>query len=146
MNLKYPMPLIAGLAVALQLVTPPALAEVKKYSLSEFVEVNVDSGFQQRDIKQAVLRLNFPKDIELVGQAVNYSLLQTGYSLDRIDNLQPEVLKQLVNPLPNVHREFIDVTLENVLTTLIGPAYSVMYDEYQRKITIQPIYRTTLNN
>ncbi|MCG9576646.1 hypothetical protein L1D14_10395 [Vibrio tubiashii] len=114
-------------------------AETMKYNLSQFVEVDVNAGYQQRDIKKVVLRVDYPQDVELVGQAINYSLLRTGYGLQSIKNMDLKTLQLLSRPLPSVHREFTDVTLENLISTLAGPAFSVTYDEYLREVKISPL-------
>ncbi len=138
MNLKTVTAVVVMSGLAMASLPEPVQAQVKKYDLSNFITVDVNAGYQQRDIKQVVLRVEYPRDVELVGQAINYTLLQTGYSLAPIKDLKTETLELFARPLPSVHRQFTDVTLQNILETLVGPAYSVMYDEYARTVLIIP--------
>lgn len=114
----------------------PAFAIDKTYDISKFVEIDVDTGYQQKNLTDIVSSYEFNNDILLIGQAINYSLNGTGYTLVSPKNLDMSSLRLLTKPLPEVHRYFPYVTLDNLLKAIVGSAYSIQYDHTNREVLI----------
>lgn len=114
----------------------PTYALNKTYDISKFVEIDVDAGYQQKNLTDIVVSYQFNSDIFIVGQALNYALNGSGYTLVSLKKLDENVLQLLTKPLPEVHRYFTYVTLDNLLKTIVGPAYSVQYDHTRREVLI----------
>ncbi|WP_063664776.1 hypothetical protein [Aliivibrio fischeri] len=108
----------------------------KTYDISKFVEIDVDTGYQQRNLTNIVASYQFNNDIIFIGQAINYALNGTGYSLVSPKNLDTNTLHLLIKQLPEVHRNFSYVTLDNLLKAIVGPAYKVQYDHTNREVLI----------
>ncbi|OEE38336.1 hypothetical protein A1QO_02855 [Vibrio genomosp. F10 str. ZF-129] len=133
---------LGWVAIATSLLSPIAHAQsstTQQYNLSRFVQVDITPGYQQQDIRKAILSIDFDRDVELIGQAINHTLLQTGFALGNHSSMDRQVMVLLSRPLPAVHRVFTDVTLEGVLQTLVGASMTIQYDDITRTIRIVPI-------
>lgn len=114
----------------------------KRYSISEFVSINIDSGYQQKNLNSVVGSYKLPSDIELIGQAINFVLLNTGYELEPINEMALESVKLLTKQLPHIHKQFSYVSVENVIQTIVGDGFSVKFDNIRRLVSINPAYHT----
>ncbi|WP_305845460.1 hypothetical protein [Photobacterium leiognathi] len=110
-------------------------------NLNEFVTngltvVNVDADIQQKDPLQTVATINFPQQVSTVGQALNYLLLRTGYTLAPKSEMKDHSLRLLQMPLPLVQRKLDLITVNNAIQTLIGQGYSYTVNYIDRTILI----------
>lgn len=118
----------------------------KTYSISKYIGVEVDAGYQQTNLTEVVGSFDFNKDIELIGQAINYALSRSGYSLSSYKKMDKESLILLSHPLPQVHRTFSWVTLEGVIKALVGQGYTVRFDHVAREVIINKYTPSTPNS
>ena len=102
--------------------------------LSRYVKINVDSELQQRNPLKTIASIRYPNSIQTVGQAITYSLDRSGYAMLNSKGLSKSVRILLSRPLPQIHRQFQFVTLENILKTLAGNAFSLLVDPVSREI------------
>lgn len=89
----------------------------------------------QRDVLNVIITLKFPNQVETVGDAVDYLLRRSGYSLATApysDPSQPTLLKL---DLPQVHRSIGPIRLRFALQMLAGGAWVLVEDPVNRKIS-----------
>lgn len=91
----------------------------------------------QQDLLSQAIQVRFPQNIQTIGDAMNYLLHFSGYSLVA-DTKQTAALKiTLSKPLPAIDRHFGPMTLKEALLTLAGPAFLLTQDPLNRQINFQ---------
>lgn len=128
------------------LMAPPAMAVTATsnndtIALSRYVEISTDVDRQQRNPMQTVISITFPPNIDKVGQAINYAIKSTGYSIHELDMTPEETRIMYTLPLPEVHRQFEHVKVINLLKTLAGDAFVPMADPVRRKVAFKPVIK-----
>lgn len=93
----------------------------------------------QRDPLQAIVTVRFPAEVETVGQAVNYLLGNTGYSIADALYWDVEVFELVRHPLPAIQRELGPLTILDAIKTIVGPAFSVSINPVDRRVAIEII-------
>lgn len=88
----------------------------------------------QREPLQAIVTIEFPDDVQTVGQAVHALLADTGYGLTDVLNWDIEVFPLLNHSIPRVQRELGPLTVHDAIKTLVGPAFEVVVDPVRREI------------
>lgn len=109
-------------------------ADLEFAQLSRYVKIKVDTTLQQKNPLKTVVVIKYPPEIKTVGQALIYSLEDSGFVMPNSKGLTDNVKILLSRPLPRIHREFRFVTLENILKTLSGESFSLLVDPISRKI------------
>ena len=137
--------LIVGVTLT-TLLTPTVMAATKPnnddaVALSRYVEITTDVNRQQRNPLQTVVTINYPPNIKRVGQAINYTVQSTGYSMNELDMTPEETRILYTLPLPEVHRKFEYVKVINILKTLAGDAFVPMADPVRRKVDFKPVVK-----
>ena len=89
----------------------------------------------QRQLLEVMISVTIPDDITMIGQTIHYLLKRSGYQLvqPRVD--QPKLTAFFDKRLPNVHRHIGPMTLEDALTILTAPAFTLHEDPVQRLIS-----------
>lgn len=88
----------------------------------------------QTDLLSQTMQVRFPQTVQTIGDAMNYLLKFSGYSLIAEKNRSAELKNTLSKPLPTVDRDFGPMSLKDGLITLIGPAFSLAHDPLNRTI------------
>lgn len=137
--------LTLGLTLA-TLLTPSVIAATKPnnddaVALSRYVEVTTDVNRQQRNPLQTVVSISYPPNIKRVGQAINYTIQSTGYSMNDLDMTVEETRILYTLSLPEVHKSFEHVKVINILKTLAGDAFVPMADPVRRKVDFKPVIK-----
>lgn len=109
--------------------------------LPQYVEngltlINVDAPTELKDPLMTVTSIVFPQSVTTVGQALNYSLLRTGYTLIAPSRLTPSASRLMQLPLPLVQRDIKQVTVRNLIDTLIGDGFDYRVDPVLRTVKI----------
>ena len=91
----------------------------------------------QRQLLQVMITVTIPDDIETIGQTIRYLLRRSGYQLISPQQQQPELAQLFSKRLPDVHRHLGPMTLENALTILTTPAFTLIEDPVHRLISYQ---------
>ena len=91
----------------------------------------------QRQLLQVMITVTIPDDIETIGQTIRYLLRRSGYQLINHQQQQPELAQLFSKRLPDVHRHLGPMTLENALTILTTPAFTLIEDPIHRLISYQ---------
>lgn len=106
-------------------------------SISRYVDVLPGPTNAQKNPMDLVLpHINFKHNIKSVGQAINYLLSDTGYTLTRFHPDQ-RVLKLLRLPLPKIHRNMGPLTLAQALMVLAGEPWILSVDPINRLVSFQ---------
>jgi len=88
----------------------------------------------QREPLQAIVTIEFPDDVQTVGQAVHTLLADTGYGLTDVLNWDVEVFPLLNHSIPRVQRELGPLTVLDAIKTLVGSAFEVVVDPVHREV------------
>ena len=88
----------------------------------------------QRDPLQAIVTIDFPEDVQTIGQAVNLVLSDTGYKIRDVLYWDVEVFALVQHPLPLVQRKLGPLTVLDLLKTLVGRAFEVVIDPLDRRV------------
>lgn len=89
----------------------------------------------QRQLLQVMISVSIPDDITTIGQTINYVLKRSGYQLVQPKADQPELTAFFYKGLPEVHRHMGPMTLEDALSILVAPAFTLHEDPVQRLIS-----------
>lgn len=114
---------------------------VGRYSL-----VSATPTQQQTDILSVMVTVTMPELIQTVGDAVRHVLKPSGYRLARMTAQGPEVIQFLDRPLPQIHRKLGPMPLQDILLTLVSPAFRLHTDPVHRLIAydLKPDYTEEL--
>ena len=103
--------------------------------INRYVEKSFPVSLEQQNPLAEVVDVVLPKNLVLVGHAIEYFLQNSGYSVEKSKDLeygdQYIVFSQLI---PNAHRMFNNMRIEDVLQTLIGEAFLLEVNPITRKI------------
>lgn len=135
---------VIGLPIAIALSLGAAncvMAEQGKQMLSRYTSINTSPSRGQTNPLLTVVSFAFPPSIKTVGQAINYTLEQTGYSMVGVSELPEQTKTMLTLPLPNVQRKFQYVEVRNALSSLAGDAFRLLVDPVTRQITFVPVFQ-----
>lgn len=110
-----------------------------RYAISRYTTINTTPEVRQSNPLLTVVSFSFPPTVETVGQAINYTIQQTGYTLAEMSNLPESTKVMLTLPLPSVQRKFSYVTVQAALKTLAGDAFLLLVDPVHRVVTFVPL-------
>jgi len=80
-------------------------------------------------------QLNFPRQtVATVGQALDYTLMRTGYRLVNVDQLSERARRFLTLPLPESQRRVGPYAVKTILETLLGTAWTLRSDPISRQV------------
>lgn len=86
----------------------------------------------QLNLLSQTIQVRFPQSVQTVGEAMNYLLRFSGYSLVDNTKMSQELKIIISKPLPIVDRELGPVSLKDGLATLMGPAFYLIQDPINR--------------
>ena len=88
----------------------------------------------QRDLLSVIVQLQFPQDIINVGNALNYLLIPSGYTLEnpKLSDKSQYFLYGL--SLPEIHRELGPITLKDALTLLGNRGFDLVINPVRRTV------------
>ena len=96
----------------------------------------------QLNLLSQVVQVRFPQEVQTIGEALNYLLKFSGYSLIPEDKQSAALKTTLGKPLPAIDRNFGPMSLKDGLTVLAGPAFYLVQDPLNRMINFElvPFY------
>jgi conjugative transfer region protein (TIGR03748 family) len=97
----------------------------------------------QRDLLAVSVSPQFPPSVSTVGQAIDAVLIPTGYRLSLPMTAEPARAALLTLSLPTAHREFRNISVRDVLETLVGPAFKLIEDPVHRLVSFERCGDTT---
>lgn len=140
-NTRYTATLLAC-AATIALVSPARVAAETlepRHTISRYTSISTTPEVDQINPLMTVVSFAFPPTVTTVGQAVTYTLEQTGYSLVDASKLPDAAKIMLALPLPSIQRRFRYVTVQTALKTLAGTAFVLMVDPINRQVTFVPV-------
>lgn len=82
---------------------------------------------------ELVAQITFPREqVSTIGDAINHTLLRTGYSLVQPQSLPAQASGFLNLPLPEAQRTLGPYTVQDILDVLVGPAWKWQRDQVRR--------------
>lgn len=82
-----------------------------------------------------VAQITFPREHVLnVGDAIEHTLLRTGYVLVERNALSADAARFLQLPLPEAQRSLGPFSVQGILDVLVGPAWNWHRDNVRRKV------------
>jgi conjugative transfer region protein (TIGR03748 family) len=88
----------------------------------------------QINLLSQTIQIRFTRNIQTIGDAINYLLTFSGYSLIEKDQMSQALIITLNKPLPLIDRELGPISLKDGLITLIGPAFYLTDDPINRTV------------
>ena len=110
-----------------------------RHSISRYTSINTTPELRQSNPLLTVVSFTFPPTVMTVGQAVSYTLDQTGYTLVDAEKLPEQTKIMLALQLPSIQRKFSYVTVQSALRALAGDAFILLVDPVRRQISFAPI-------
>jgi conjugative transfer region protein (TIGR03748 family) len=123
--------LIGGCAVAAE--------DNNRHSISRYTSISTTPELRQSNPLLTVVSFSFPPTVTTVGQAVTYTIEQTGYTLVDAERLPEQAKIMLALQLPSIQRKFSYVTVQSALRALAGDAFVLLVDPIRRQISYAPI-------
>lgn len=98
----------------------------------------------QTNLLQQTFQVKFPPTVKTVGEAMQYLLRFSGYSLVNYKYLPSEAQALLIQPLPQVDRNIGPLNLQKGLITLAGEPFGLLVDPVHRLISLRlkPAYQS----
>jgi conjugative transfer region protein (TIGR03748 family) len=112
-------------------------------SIGRYLSVSNKPTHAQVDLLSQTIQVRFPQTVQTVGDAINYLLKFSGYSLIEMNKRSAALKNTLSKPLPAVDRDFGPMSLKDGLITLIGQAFNLKQDVLNRTIdfALKPQYK-----
>ncbi len=120
-------------ALLLTLALPMAHAEDPQLRLARYSSVATSPVLADYSPLETIATLNFPAQVDSVGEALHFTLLRTGYSIGHTD---ADATHLMALPLPLTHRGIGPARVTDLLAILVGPSYAVEANSVDRTISI----------
>ena len=114
---------------------PQLLSHSNEIQTGRYSTVQAKPTQPQRQLLQVMISVTIPDEIATIGQTIHYLLKRSGYQLVQPQADQPELTAFFYKRLPEVHRHMGPMTLEDALTILTAPAFTLHKDPVQRLIS-----------
>lgn len=100
-----------------------------------YVRVNPQLSSDQIDILSVNIGIRFPRTIKTTGEAIQFLLKRSGYSMATGENIDPKMKILMSHRLPQIHRKFEHVQLRDALKALAGESWVLVEDPINRLIS-----------
>jgi type IV pili sensor histidine kinase/response regulator len=127
-----PAILIGGLAVVSFQVTYADTTQLGRY-----LTIDNKPKAAQLDLLSQEFQVRFPSSVQTIGDAMEYLLKQSGYSLISEAKRSAELKTTLSKPLPAIDRNFGPMKLKDGLSTLAGPVFTLVNDPLNRVVSFE---------
>ena len=114
---------------------PQLLSHTTNIQTGRYSTVQAKPTQSQRQLLQVMISVTIPDDITTIGQTISYLLKRSGYQLVQPQADQLELTAFFNKGLPEVHRHIGPMTLEDALSILTAPAFTLHEDPVQRLIS-----------
>lgn len=116
------------------LIAENSLASDANTATGRYLSVVDKPSQEQQYLLSQTIQVRFPQIVQTIGDAMNYLLRYSGYSLVEEAHQNTALKITLQKPLPLVDREFQIVSLRDALTTLAGPVFTLVQDDLNREV------------
>ena len=114
---------------------PQLLSHTTDIQTGRYSTVQAKPTQPQRQLLQVMISVTIPDEITTIGQTIHYLLKRSGYQLVQPQAHQPELIAFFQKRLPEVHRHMGPMTLEDALSILTAPAFTLHEDPVNRFIS-----------
>ncbi|MEO8964504.1 MAG: hypothetical protein ABI370_07525 [Gammaproteobacteria bacterium] len=114
------------------LVSKICLADNNVTQISRYLTASNKPKFSQTNLLSQSVQVRFTRNIQTIGEAMNYLLQFSGYSLRPENEMSTAFKITLSKPLPIIDRELGPMPLSDSLITLAGPAFHLTEDPVNR--------------
>lgn len=105
--------------------------------IGRYLDVSNQPSAHQQDLLNQTFQMRFPPFVKTVGNAMNYLLQMSGYSLVSTNLLIPSVKQLMLLPLPESHCMLGPLTVKEGLLTLAGKPFGLLVDPVHRLISFR---------
>ncbi|NIB44036.1 pili assembly chaperone [Pseudomaricurvus alkylphenolicus] len=112
--------------------------QVGRYSL-----MSTAPSTGQVDLLAVTVERSIPETVKSIGNALDWLLQGSGYRLADTSLLSDEAIELFHLPLPSAHRQFQALPLRQVLSLIVGPAFSMVHDPAHRLLGFERCSRQT---
>ena len=91
----------------------------------------------EEPILEQMIYLTFPDNVETIGDALNYMLAESGYSMASLEASDPQLPILMNLGLPGVHRKLQPMRLIEGLKTLASDSWILVVDPFSRLISFE---------
>ena len=102
--------------------------------ISRYTTISNKPTLSQTNLLSQNIQVRFTRNIYTIGDAINYLLNFSGYSLVSEKKMNEALKTTLQKSLPLIDRELGPMSLQDALTTLIGPAFYMTHDPVNRTV------------
>lgn len=116
--------------------------------IDRYLTTSNKTQLSQVNLLSQTIHVRFTRNIQTVGDAINYLLQFSGYSLLTEKERSIELNILLKKPLPVIDRNLGPISLSDALTTLAGSAYYLTQDPVNRTVDfkLKTAYQKFLHN
>lgn len=130
--------ILRNAAVVCMLLSPTFCAASNFTEVARYTTVKNQSSRAQVNPLLMTVQTRFPQSVQTVGQAMNYILRYSGFSLVNREKMDGNVVQMLNQPLPIVDRRLGPVMLQDALATLAGKnVFKLTQDPLHRKLSFE---------
>ncbi len=124
------------------------LADNNVTQVGRYITISNQTKLSQTNLLSQLVQVRFTRNIQTIGEAMNYLLRFSGYSLVPEPKMNSALKITLKKPLPIIDRELGPITLSNGLKTLVGPAFYMTQDPVNRIVDfkLKPEYKKFIKN
>ena len=125
-----------GVILATLLITSPIIAE-DMIQVGRYSKIPNTPTAEQLNPLRVIIKTKMPQSVKTVGEAVDFLLVRSGYSLVDRRMMSDETKELMDMALPRVHRSIGPLTLDVALRSLSGHAFELVVDPVRRKVTYE---------
>lgn len=115
--------------------TPQLVDGNKRLQLGRYTTAEAQPQPHLNEPLALVAQLTFPREqVTTVGEAIEYTLLRTGYALVDSQSLTSDARRFLGLPLPEAQRTLGPFSVQDVLNVLVGTAWRWHTDHITRRV------------
>lgn len=114
--------------------TPQRLSHITGIQTGRYSTVQAIPTQAQRQLLQVMISVTIPDDITTIAQTIHYLLKRSGYQWVQPQLDQPDLTAFFNKRLPEVQRHIGPMTLEDALSMLAAPGFTLHEDPLQRVI------------
>lgn len=103
--------------------------------VARYSSISTKPSKAQEDLLSVIIEIKFPHTVQTVGNAIDNTLINSGYKLADITSSDPKLLILINSPLPGVHRNLGPIPLRDALKVLSGSAWSLVVDPLHRLVS-----------
>lgn len=133
-KINYPFFVLLTGVFAIFIVASSAFAQTHTTNIGRYMTVIDKPKNAQINLLSQTIEVRFPQNVQNIHDAMNYLLRLSGYRLVNQNQMNSSLKETLEKPLPAVDRDFGPMSLKDGLTTLAGPAFTLIQDTLNRTI------------